>query len=255
MDTPDDTTGAVPSPEAGAEHRADPTPTAAPLTRNRSRGRTGARRRRGLIFGSAAAAVLIAGGIAAWAGGLFGPGAATQVSSSLTKYDIKVSDGSGAFVDATREKPLPLTSPGLASDLIGEGLEWTVTVKNEGAATGQLFFVVCDPMSAKVKYRVAPGKDVIYPDLFTQLRFTITDDAGTVVLNNQMLGADENNDPNGDGTLRADISRILEAGGGEATFTIRAVFDYDREDASRTKLAAYNGVDTDFGVRIEGESY
>lgn len=213
------------------------------------------RNKKQVVIGAATAALLAAGGIAAWAGGLFGPGAATQVPSQFTKYDIQVSDGDSPFVDGTREDPLVLSSSGTAYDLIGSGLEWTVQVRNEGAATGQLFFVLCDPSSSKVKYRVAPGKDIIYPDLFTQLRFTVTDENGDVVIDNEMLGADENNDPNGDGTIRGDISRVMAAGGAEATFTVKAVFDYDRGDLTKSKLAAYSGVSTDFGVRIEGESF
>lgn len=201
------------------------------------------------------AAVLAFGGLAAWAGGLFGSGAATQVPSPFTKYDIQVSSGTSDFADSTREEPLVLESASTASDLIRNGMEWKVVVRNEGAATGQLFFVICDPSSSKVKYRIAPGRDEIYPDLFTQLKFTVTDEANNVVIDGVSLGADSDNNPNGDGTIRGDISRVLAAGGGEVEFTVKAVFDYDANDATKTKLAAYTGVDTDFGIRIEGESY
>lgn len=211
-------------------------------------------RKRVAIGAAASVAVLAIGGLAAWAGGLFGPGAATQVPSQFTKYDIQVASESSGFVDATRDDPLVLESASTAEDLIRGGMEWTVVVRNEGAGTGQLFFVICDPSSAKVKYRIAPGKDEIYPDLFTQLSFTVTDDEGTVVIDNEMLGADENNDPNGDGTVRGDISRVLLAGD-EAEFTVKATFAYDPDDTTKTKLAAYSGVDTDFGIRIEGESF
>lgn len=148
-----------------------------------------------------------------------------------------------------------LTSASSAGDLIREGMTWEVVVRNNGTSTGELFFVICDPSSAKVKYRIAPGKDEIYPDLFTQLKFTVSDEQGNVVIDDVSLGADADNEPNGDGTLRGAITRVLEAGGGEATFTVKAAFDFDANDLTRTKLAAYNGVDTDFGIRIEGESF
>lgn len=211
-------------------------------------------RKRVAVGAAASVAALAIGGLAAWAGGLFGPGAATQVPSQFTKYDIQVASGTSGFVDATKEDPLVLESASTAEDLIRNGMEWTVVVRNEGANTGDLFFVICDPSSAKVKYRVAPGKDEIYPDLFTQLSFTVTDENGAIVIDNEVLGADENNDPNGDGTVRGDLSRVLQAGE-EAEFTVKAVFAYDADDTTKTKLAAYSGVDTDFGIRIEGESF
>ncbi|WP_157993046.1 hypothetical protein [Leucobacter luti] len=215
------------------------------------------KRRKRLVAGATAAAVaLAAGGLAAaWATGIFGSAGAAGVSSPAMKYDIQVSEGGTDFVNPTREEPLVLTSASTAEDLIRSGMEWTVVVRNDGTDSGELFFVICDPSSAKVKYRVAPGKDEEYPDLFTQLRFTVVDEEGTVVIDNEVLGADADNEPNGDGTLRGSIPRVLAAGGGEAEFTVTAVFDFDANDLTRTKLAAYNGVSTDFGIRIEGESF
>ena len=215
----------------------------------------GGRRNRWIAGSVAAATLLAAGGLAAWATGLFASGESHGVSSGLTKYDLQVSDGVSDFVDSTREEPLMLTSASSAGDLIREGMTWEVVVRNNGTSTGELFFVICDPSSAKVKYRIAPGKDEIYPDLFTQLKFTVSDEQGNVVIDDVSLGADADNEPNGDGTLRGAITRVLEAGGGEATFTVKAAFDFDANDLTRTKLAAYNGVDTDFGIRIEGESF
>lgn len=214
-------------------------------------------RRKRLTAGATAAAVaLAAGGLAAaWASGIFGSAGAAGVSSPLMKYDILVSDGNSDFMNATREDPLILSSTSAAEELIRSGMEWTVVVQNDGTNSGELFFVICDPASAKVKYRIAPGKDEEYPDLFTQLRFTVTDENGTVVIDNEMLGADADNEPNGDGTIRGSIPRELAAGGGEAEFTVKAVFDFDANDLTRSKLAAYNGVATDFGIRIEGESF
>lgn len=216
---------------------------------------TGARKKRSLLFGGGAAGVVLAAGLTAWGAGVFDSQSDSQLPDGLTKYDLKASDGFIDGVDSTRQEPLMLTSAGTSSDLISGGMEWTVVIKNDGAATGRIFFVLCDPSSAKIKYRLAPGKDEIYPDLFTQLRFTVTDDAGNVVIDNVAVGADEDANPLGDGTVRGDITKVIEANGGEAEFTVKAVFDHDANDLTKTKLAAYTGVDTDFGIRVEGESF
>lgn len=213
------------------------------------------KRKRSLAIGASTVGVACLAGFAAWGAGMFETVSESQLPAAITRYDIKASASGGDPVDSAREAPLVLESAGAANDLIRDGMEWQVVITNQGAATGRLFFVLCDPTSSKIKYRIAPGKDEVYPDLFTQLRFTVTDEAGTVVIEDAMVGADENHEPQGDGTVRGDITRVLEANGGEAVFTIKAVFDYDANDLTKTKLAAYTGVNTDFGIRVEGESF
>ncbi|WEV63931.1 hypothetical protein [Bifidobacterium sp. ESL0732] len=144
---------------------------------------------------------------------------------------------------------------------------WNVTVKSLGNDVGSLQMKFLDPdPNMKIKYKQLPtsasnGSTAAmnysyYPDLFTQLRFSVFD--GSQQLWTGRLGTEGDlnlgdpaaNNAKAPGWLSARIPVSLHAGESK-TYQVNLYVD---SPMSKDQLAAYNGTTTRLGLIVKGET-
>lgn len=215
--------------------------------------------RRKTIVALAASAMLVCGATVSSASGPTSTGTDFDVDIQAATGPNPQSKGTGSSDD-----PIIID---LVDPLSSGTQHWNVTVKSLGNDVGSLQMKFLDPdPNMKIKYKQLPASATngsidqmnyaYYPDLFTQLRFSVSD--GSRQLWTGKLGTEGNlnlsdpaaNNAKAPGWLSARVPAPIHAGESK-TYQVNVYVD---SPMSKDQLAAYNGTTTRLGLIVKGET-
>lgn len=211
-------------------------------------------KKRTVILGSAILAIVLIAGAATAA--IWNRGGAGSGGNANIAYDLALSTDGVNYVQTTADAPLIITPKDPLSPTIDS--VWVVDVHSLEAATAGYRVQVFDPSpNAFIKYKLAPNNSQIFPDVFTQIQFTVTDlTSGQVLIDHVTSGADPTTllDLMPDGMAGQMTAGIAGKNAAPHQLEIRARLNVPGAADDISVLAPYSGASTSIGIRVTGES-
>ena len=216
------------------------------------------KKRNGIMIAGLTGAVIIGGLGGAVAAGIWGTPA---IDHSNIRYNVSVGTAGTRGDGTTYGEPIAVDlGEDFALSEIAQSFDIDVTAEDTDLTALGILISDGDP-NRIIKYTSAPGQEELYPDIFSQMHFKVTNlNTGAVLIDGESVGRLSDDPDSPDYLLTAEpgvlegrsLGKITEGDG--QTLRIEMWLEPDFSEGDGEAAAVYNATTTALQVELEGLS-